>query len=288
MHLQRASALDSGEGWTLRVRSQFAGEDGRHAPTSGRLFLLTALACLLLFCGRGFAAPVRASHLTVELVTETTSIAPNHDFLAGLHFVLDPGWHIYWINAGDAGEPPRVDWQLPAGITAGDLQFPAPERLPLGPLMDFGYQHEVLLPIPMRADAQPSARNERSPSRAIAFSGLQQRLHSRQSRDRAERSRHCSTRGEQSSHGAAVHCCGASVAANPACGHVRSGAANEDGLCYPRDREERGECGILSIRPECNRQRGTADRAADSRMACGSRLKRRRGCSRFRQRCMDS
>jgi len=108
---------------------------------------------LLFFCSRGFAAPVRATHLTVELVTETTSIAPNHDFLAGLHFVLDPGWHIYWINAGDAGEPPRVDWQLPNGITAGDLQFPAPERLPLGPLMDFGYQHEVLLPIPMRADA---------------------------------------------------------------------------------------------------------------------------------------
>ncbi len=91
--------------------------------------------------------------MTVELVTEASSIAPNHDFLAGLHFVLDPGWHIYWINAGDAGEPPRVDWQLPAGITAGDLQFPAPERLPLGPLMDFGYQHEVLLPIPMRANA---------------------------------------------------------------------------------------------------------------------------------------
>ena len=125
----------------------------REASGLGRTFLLTALACLLFFCGRGFAAPVRASHLTVELVTENTSIAPNHDFLAGLHFVLDPGWHIYWINAGDAGEPPRVDWQLPAGITAGDLQFPAPERLPLGPLMDFGYQHQVLLPIPMRADA---------------------------------------------------------------------------------------------------------------------------------------
>ncbi len=115
--------------------------------------LLAMLTGLLLFCGHSFGQPVRAAHLTVEMVTETNSIAPNHDFLAGLHFVLDPGWHIYWINAGDAGEPPRVDWQLPAGITAGDLQFPAPERLPLGPLMDFGYQREVLLPIPMRADA---------------------------------------------------------------------------------------------------------------------------------------
>ncbi len=151
MHLQRASALDGGEGWALRVRPSPRVKGG----TAGlrRTFLPTALLCLLFFCGSGFAAPVRASHLTVEMVTENTSIAPNHDFLAGLHFVLDSGWHIYWINAGDAGEPPRVDWQLPAGITAGDLQFPAPERLPLGPLMDFGYQHEVLLPVPMRADA---------------------------------------------------------------------------------------------------------------------------------------
>ena len=153
MHLQRASALGRREGWTLKVRTSSCVKRERTRQRHGPFFLITVLACLIFFCGRGFAAPVRASHLTVELVTETTSSAPNHDFLAGLHFVLDPGWHIYWVNAGDAGEPPRVDWQLPAGITAGDLQFPAPERLPLGPLMDFGYQHEVLLPIPMRADA---------------------------------------------------------------------------------------------------------------------------------------
>jgi len=132
------------------VRHQFwAKREGRRRSLS---FLLAA-ALFLILGGRGLAAPVRASHLTVELITENTSIAPNHDFLAGLHFVLDPGWHIYWVNAGDAGEPPRMDWHLPAGITAGDIQFPAPERLPLGPLMDFGYQHEVLLPIPMHAGA---------------------------------------------------------------------------------------------------------------------------------------
>lgn len=160
MHLQRASAVDRGERRTLRVRnsSWVKREEARLRRRPS--FLLAALTCFLLLCGRGFGTPVRASHLTVELVTETTSIAPNKDFLAGLHFVLDPGWHIYWINAGDAGEPPRVDWQLPAGTAAGDLQFPAPERLPLGPLMDFGYQHEVLLPIPMRADASLHARTK--------------------------------------------------------------------------------------------------------------------------------
>lgn len=118
------------------------------------------LGGLLFLSGRALAQPVHATHLTVELVTETSTIAPDHDFLAGLHFVLDKGWHIYWINAGDAGEPPRVDWQLPSGITAGSLQFPAPQRLPLGPLMDFGYENEVLLPVPMRADGslKPGAK----------------------------------------------------------------------------------------------------------------------------------
>jgi thiol:disulfide interchange protein len=115
--------------------------------------ITVALACLLASFTHAFAQPVRTQHLTVELVTETNTIAPNRDFLAGLHFVLDKGWHIYWINAGDAGLPPRVQWQLPAGITAGDIQFPAPHRLPLGPLMDFGYENQVLLPVPMRSDA---------------------------------------------------------------------------------------------------------------------------------------
>jgi len=126
-----------------------------HRSHKSRIILqgISGVLFLLLLCAPSFAAPVRATHLTVELVTETNSIAPNHDFLAGLHFVLDKGWHIYWLNAGDAGEPPRVDWQLPAGITAGDLQFPAPQRLPLGPLMDFGYENEVLLPVPMRTDS---------------------------------------------------------------------------------------------------------------------------------------
>jgi len=65
---------------------------------------------------------------------------------AGLYFKLDPGWHIYWKNAGDSGEPPHIKWTLPDGITASDLEFPPPKRLPLGPLMDFGYENEVLFP----------------------------------------------------------------------------------------------------------------------------------------------
>ena len=97
--------------------------------------------------------PVRAQHLTVELLPLEGSIQPGGSTSVGLHFNLDKGWHVYWVNAGDSGEPPRIKWTLPAGITAGAMQFPAPRRLPLGPLMDFGYEDEVLFPMTLTADS---------------------------------------------------------------------------------------------------------------------------------------
>jgi thiol:disulfide interchange protein len=97
--------------------------------------------------------PVRAQHLTVELLPLEGSIQPGGSTSVGLHFNLDRGWHVYWVNAGDSGEPPRIKWNLPEGITASAMQFPAPRRLPLGPLMDFGYEDEVLFPITLTADS---------------------------------------------------------------------------------------------------------------------------------------
>jgi DsbC/DsbD-like thiol-disulfide interchange protein/cytochrome c biogenesis protein CcdA len=97
--------------------------------------------------------PVRAQHLTVELLPLEGSIQPGGSAAVGLHFTLDKGWHVYWVNAGDSGEPPRIKWTLPDGITASAMQFPAPRRLPLGPLMDFGYEDEVLFPITLTADS---------------------------------------------------------------------------------------------------------------------------------------
>ncbi len=88
-----------------------------------------------------------AAHLHVQLVVPAGSLNPGESSEAGLYFKLEPGWHIYWQNPGDSGEPPDIHWTLPAGITAGPMQFPAPKRLPLGPLMDFGYENEVLFPL---------------------------------------------------------------------------------------------------------------------------------------------
>jgi len=100
-----------------------------------------------------------APHVHVQLVVSESGFKPGAAADAGLYFKIDQGWHIYWKNAGDAGEPPRIKWTLPDGITAGELQFPAPKRLPLGPLMDFGYENEVLFPFTLNVarTAQPGS-----------------------------------------------------------------------------------------------------------------------------------
>jgi thiol:disulfide interchange protein len=105
-----------------------------------------------LFATLGAALPARAAsssadaaHLHVQLLIPKALFNVGERSEVGLYFKLEPGWHIYWQNPGDSGEPPHVNWALPTGFTAGPLQFPVPKRLPLGPLMDFGYEGEVLL-----------------------------------------------------------------------------------------------------------------------------------------------
>ena len=71
----------------------------------------------------------------------------------GLHFQLEKGWHTYWINPGDSGEAPRVTWHLPAGLTPGAIEWPTPERLGTGSVVDFGYEDAVTLIVPLHAQA---------------------------------------------------------------------------------------------------------------------------------------
>jgi len=118
--------------------------------------ILIVLAVLLAGMKAGLRADERGvaiPHGTVALVSEQQSIQPGQAFLVGVHFRLESGWHIYWINPGDSGEPPRLDWHLPSGLRAGAIEWPAPRRLPIPPLVDYGYEGEVLLPVPIEDTA---------------------------------------------------------------------------------------------------------------------------------------
>ena len=115
------------------------------------LFIHSSANAQLQVVGDGGPGPVKAQHLTAEFVSLAPAIAPGGTLQVGLVLTLEEHWHVYWINAGDSGEPPKIIWTLPDGITAGPMQFPIPSRLPLGPLMDFGYEDEVAFPVQLTA-----------------------------------------------------------------------------------------------------------------------------------------
>jgi thiol:disulfide interchange protein DsbD len=105
---------------------------------------------MVLAAASAWCRPADTGHLEVRLVSDTDSVQPGRPLLLGLRFEMQNQWHIYWRNPGDSGEPPQVRWKLPAGFQAGDLQWPAPERLGSGSVIDYGYRGSVLLPVEMR------------------------------------------------------------------------------------------------------------------------------------------
>jgi thiol:disulfide interchange protein DsbD len=80
-----------------------------------------------------------------QLIAEHDAITPGGSVTVAFEQVIRPGWHTYWRNAGDVGQPTTLTWSLPAGWKAGVLQWPYPKRLPVGPFMDFGYEGRVWL-----------------------------------------------------------------------------------------------------------------------------------------------
>jgi len=121
--------------------------------------LLAALVLLALSGVPAAAQPAiaRTPQVTAELAPATAGVAPGGVLHLALKQTIKPGWHTYWRNPGDSGEPTRIRWTLPPGWTAEPLVWPAPRRYPIGPLVNYGYSEEAWLVTPIRApvDARP-------------------------------------------------------------------------------------------------------------------------------------
>ena len=99
------------------------------------------------------AAVVVTEHAEAELVAARDAAEPGQTLLVALRLKAQPGWHTYWRNPGDSGQPTSIDWQLPPGFAAGAMRWPVPQRLPIGPLVNYGYEGEVLLASEIRVPA---------------------------------------------------------------------------------------------------------------------------------------
>src|SRR5437763_5031647 len=86
-------------------------------------------------------ALAHARGIEPELVAEG-SAPPGGEIELAIHMRTNSGWHGYWLNPGDAGQPMNVNWVLPPGFSAGPLRYPVPGRLEVAGLMNYVYEHD--------------------------------------------------------------------------------------------------------------------------------------------------
>ncbi len=116
-----------------------------------RFLIAVAIMAIVAIVPTADAQRGRDGHARVELISDRAVAIPGETVWLGLSFEIDPNWHIYWKNAGDAGIPPSIVWSETSGIdpsTIGEINWPVPELLPVlpGEIMDYGYSNQVVLP----------------------------------------------------------------------------------------------------------------------------------------------
>jgi thiol:disulfide interchange protein len=111
----------------------------------------------LLAAAPAFAQVDSAPKVHPSLIAETSEVSPGQTVTVALVEDIRDGWHTYWVNPGDAGQPTDIQWTLPAGWKASAIEWPYPKRIATGPLMDYGYEGKpwLLVEITAPANATP-------------------------------------------------------------------------------------------------------------------------------------
>jgi len=107
------------------------------------------LATILFSVFALFAMTVRAAHTEAQLLLSADTVRPGDTVLAGVQLKMETGWHTYWKNPGESGQATEIKWQLPPGVTAGEIQWPLPKKLPPAEVTTYGYEEEVVLLVPL-------------------------------------------------------------------------------------------------------------------------------------------
>jgi thiol:disulfide interchange protein/DsbC/DsbD-like thiol-disulfide interchange protein len=99
---------------------------------------------------REVAAVVTTPQVRAELLVHAPDgISPGKTMWLGLRLQHQPHWHTYWKNPGDSGLPTQLQWTLPTGLHAGEIDWPLPRKIAIGTLANLGYEGDVLLPVPV-------------------------------------------------------------------------------------------------------------------------------------------
>lgn len=124
-----------------RINFEYKPPSSHHTLVK-QIGTILASLCLMVFAAQ-------AANTQARLILSTATARAGDTVLAGVELKMDAGWHTYWKNPGEAGQATEIKWQLPPGITAGEIQWPLPGKIPPADVTTYGYENDVVLLVPL-------------------------------------------------------------------------------------------------------------------------------------------
>ena len=113
-----------------------------------RVLIAAAAAACMWFAPAAAASAVQVDHVGLSIALEAPA-KPGTTVWVAIRQAIAPGWHTYWRNPGDTGLATSINWVLPKGVTAGNPLWPAPQRFTTGSIVNYGYEKEATLLVPL-------------------------------------------------------------------------------------------------------------------------------------------
>lgn len=107
--------------------------------------LLLAFTCNLTFTNSQAKAAAEPNYVEASFVDSPQSIEPGTPFKLAIQLKMQPGWHTYYKDPGDAGLATSIKWKLPPGFEAGPIQWPKPEKFIEEGITTYGYKDRAIL-----------------------------------------------------------------------------------------------------------------------------------------------
>ena len=120
--------------------------------------IIILLALLIVFPVYYSAATVKQDAVSAQIIPQYESIKPGSLFEIGVLFKMEPGWHIYWQNPGDAGLPTEINWEMPDGFEIVKQKYPYPSQFEFSIFANYGYKNEVLISTVFKAPEKTDNR----------------------------------------------------------------------------------------------------------------------------------
>lgn len=96
------------------------------------------------------SAPVKSGRAVAQLVASHNTVKPGQNLHIALLLELEPNWHTYWRNPGGPGEPATLQWSTHNGAKIGEIIWPIPKLITTGPIINYGFDGQVLLPMTLQ------------------------------------------------------------------------------------------------------------------------------------------